>query len=221
MPPFLPALARRAAGEVERMLSSLVAQGQDFLAQGQEFLAQGQEQRSEIARLKAETAAQRERADRLERRLAEQSAGLAAVGRQVDSLVTELNQRLLPSVDERIHETERDLTRLATRMLQAGQEAARLQSRLSAAEQRLGDLRERAGRLEQRTGIWRELQANVARLGEDLDALRARTAPRPRDAAEAAGALGGGPADAPDHHPDHHGRNRIPLDRSTQEDLHQ
>ncbi|SEG80398.1 hypothetical protein SAMN04489712_11374 [Thermomonospora echinospora] len=216
MPPFLPTLARRAAGEVERLLSSLAAQGQELLLQ-----AQGGDRRDEIARLRAETAAQRERADRLERLLAEQSAGLAAVERQMESLVTELNGRLLPGLDERMHETERDLARLATRMLRAGQEAVRHQSRLTAVEQRLVDLRERAGRLEQRTGIWRELQANVARLGEELDALRARgtaeTAELP--VLEDGGLRGLDNGELREL--DGKGRNTISLDRSTQEDLHQ
>ncbi|MBA9004902.1 hypothetical protein [Thermomonospora cellulosilytica] len=181
MPPFLPALVRRAAGEIERLLSSAVEQGQDMIAQAQHH-------RAEIDRLRAEAAAQRERADRLERALAEQSAGLEAVRRQVGALVCDLNERLLPQLDARIHESEQDVTRLATRMLRAGQEAERQQSRLAAAEQRLADLRERTGRLEQRTGIWRELQANVARLGEDLDRLRA--AGRPVDLPGAGGRNG-------------------------------
>jgi hypothetical protein len=163
MPLFLADLARRAAQEVERALSSLLTQ--DDRTEPQENTAE------EIARLKAESAAHRERADRLERQLTEQRGELA-------SLVAELNDRVLPGVDERIHETERDLTRLATRMLRADQDSTRLRSRLDTAEQRIGDLRERAGRLEQRTGLWRELQANVARLGEELDALRARSRPR-------------------------------------------
>ncbi|HEX2315084.1 MAG TPA: hypothetical protein VHJ17_15180 [Thermomonospora sp.] len=182
MPLILPTLARRVAGEAERLLSSLPAPGRD--------------QRAEIARLRAEAAEQRRRADRLERRLDEQAAELAAARRQLDSLVAQLNERLLPGIDERVHEVERDVTRLATRLLRAGQEAAGREDRLSAAERRLDALRDRAARLEQRTGIWRELQANVARLGEDLDALRARVVPARRPAGE----VGGHPANGRNDH---------------------
>ncbi|REE94871.1 hypothetical protein [Thermomonospora umbrina] len=185
MPLFLPNLARRAVGEAERLLSSVLAPVRDHGAA--------------VARLREDVAEQRGRADRLERRLAEQAEELAAARRQIDSLVEQLNGRLLPGIDERIHETERDLTRLATRLLRAGQDAARQQSLLAAVEQRAGDLRDRVGRLEERTGIWRELQANVARLGEDLDTVRARMT-RPREAAEA-GELGGNGRNGHEVHP--------------------
>ncbi|ACY97550.1 MULTISPECIES: hypothetical protein [Thermomonospora] len=165
MPLSLSGLARRATGEFDRLLAALARQGQ-------ELLSPGREQRAEIVRLRAALAVQSERAERLERALAEQSAALSAVSRQLAALVAQLNEQLLPGIDERIHETERDLARLATRLLRADQEAARRHSRLETAEQRIADLRERTGRLEQRTAIWRELQADVARLGEDLDALR-------------------------------------------------
>lgn len=118
--------------------------------------------------------AQDERLARLEGLLAEQAAGLDRVRAQVGSLVVQLNRQLLPVLDERINETERDLARLATRLVRGAQEAERRESRLAAAERRIGDLRERAARLEQRTGLWRELLGDVARLGEELDALRAR-----------------------------------------------
>lgn len=164
-----PRLARRAAGEFERLLSSVVEQGQDMIAQTRRH-------RAEIDRLKAQAAAQRERADRLERALAEQAAEVESVRRQMKALITDLNDRLLPHLDARIHETEQDVARLATRLLRTDQETERQQSRLAAAEQRLADLRERLGRLEQRAGVWRGLQADVARLGEDLDRLRASSA---------------------------------------------
>ncbi|TNY37077.1 hypothetical protein [Thermomonospora catenispora] len=178
-----PRLARRAAGEIERLLSSVVEQGQ-------EMIAQTQRHRAEIDRLRLQAAAQRERAERLERTLAEQAAELESMRRQMRALIDDLNDRLLPHLDARIHETEQDVARLATRMLRTDQRAERQESRLATAERRLADLRERIGRLEQRTGIWRELQADVARLGEDVDRLRAAASARPGDLPDAAGRNG-------------------------------
>lgn len=129
---------------------------------------------AEFEVLKAQMAAYGDRIDRLERALADQAAGLAAARGQITSLISQLNERLLPGIDERMDETERDLAGLATRLVRADQDTVRRESRLGTAEQRIGDLRGKVGRIEERAGLWRELQANVARLGEDIDQMRAR-----------------------------------------------
>lgn len=171
MPVFMN-IARWATAEAGRYASA----GLDLLGTA---VSGNRDCREAVAALTAKVRAQEERITRMEGELAAQATGLAAARAQVDSLIGQLNGQLLPGIDERIHETERDLTKLATRLVRADQDAARRESRLTAAERRVGDLRERTGRLEQRTGLWRELQANVARLGEDLDALRARLAHHP------------------------------------------
>lgn len=114
------------------------------------------------------------RVDELEGLLTQRADELAQVRRELGSLITQLNERLLPGVDERMHETERDLARLGTQQLQIKNAALQRENRLQVAEQRVTDLRAKVARLEQRGGLWRELQAVVAKLGDDVDALRAR-----------------------------------------------
>ncbi|GAA4083269.1 hypothetical protein [Actinomadura miaoliensis] len=115
-----------------------------------------------------------ERLRRMEQTLDGQQAELRSLRADLDSLVTQLNDRVLPRLDERMDDTERDLATVATGVLRQSRDNAANGTRLESVEQRVGDLRSRLSRVEQRAGLWRDLQANLARLGEDLDALRTR-----------------------------------------------
>lgn len=115
----------------------------------------------------------------LETAVRAQDAELRALRRELGSLVAQLNERLVPRVDERIDDAERDLTVLATGLIRTGRDTAAHGTRLDSAERRLADLRIKLAQLEQRTGLWRDLQATVARLGDDVDALRTRIPVKP------------------------------------------
>src|SRR4051812_37807633 len=181
----IPGLVRRAAAEAEHRLRAgaglLVRLGRDL------------ERSAELERLLPSYG---ERVRRLEDTVREQDAALRTgeeelrgLRAELDSLVGQLNDRLLPRVDERMDDTERDLAAVATSLIRTGRDTAGNGARLDVAERRLGDLRTKIAQLEQRTGLWRDLQANMARLGDDLDAMRARMALRaaepPADAAPA------------------------------------
>ncbi|GAA2417843.1 hypothetical protein GCM10010191_30650 [Actinomadura vinacea] len=159
-------LVRRAAQEAERRLRA----GVDLLAALTEDPGRTAD---------SEHAAQEARIRRLEEALAGQDRELTALRTDLDSLITQLNDRLLPRIDERMDDTERDLTALATGMIRAGRESAATRGGLEAIENRVADLRGRLVRMEQRAGLWRDLQATMARLGDDVDALRTRLSVRP------------------------------------------
>jgi chromosome segregation ATPase len=122
----------------------------------------------------------------VERVLEGHDRDLGALRTDLDALITQLNDRLLPRIDERMDDTERDLTALATGLVRSGREAAATRSRLETLENRVGDLRDRIVRMEQRAGLWRDLQATMARLGDDIDALRTRINVRAAHAPQAA-----------------------------------
>ncbi|GAA2611014.1 hypothetical protein SMC26_24940 [Actinomadura fulvescens] len=156
-------LVRRVAAEAEHRVrggaSLLVRLGQDT-----------RERVAELARLQAYG----ERIQALEETVQGQGAELRGLRIELDSLVTQLNDRVLPRIDERIDDAERDLTVVATTLVRTGKDTAGNSSRLEHIDQRLADLRGRLTRMEQRSGLWRELQGNMARLGDDVDALRTR-----------------------------------------------
>jgi archaellum component FlaC len=161
------ALVRRTAAEAEHRLRA----GLDLLA----AIVEDRERQAERERL----AACDERVRRLERVIEGQDRDLRALRSELDSLVGQLNDRLLPRMDERMDDTERDLTSLATGLIRAGRESAGHRSRLETAENRITDLRGKLARMEQRAGLWRDLQATMARLGDDVDALRSRDSAPP------------------------------------------
>ncbi|MFI0348845.1 hypothetical protein [Actinomadura sp. 9N407] len=160
-------LVRRAAAEAEHRLRA----GLDLLA----AVVEDRERQSERERLAACDA----RIHRLEQVIEGQDRDLRALRTELDSLVGQLNDRLLPRIDERMDDTERDLTSLATGLIRGGRESAANRSRLETAENRITDLRGKLTRMEQRAGLWRDLQATVARLGDDVDALRTRLSTAP------------------------------------------
>ncbi|MEV4007120.1 hypothetical protein [Actinomadura sp. NPDC049753] len=174
----IPGLVRRAAAEVERHLregaGALVRAGRDL------------ERSAELVRLLPVLV---ERLSILEQSVRVQDAELRTIRTELDSLVAQLNDRLLPRLDERMDDTERDLAAIATSLIRTGRESAGDHARLEAAERRVADLRAKVAALEQRTGLWRDLQSTVTRFGDDLDAMRARmalrTAEPPPDAAPA------------------------------------
>lgn len=106
-----------------------------------------------------------------------------ALRAELDSLVAQLNDRVLPRIDERMDDTERDLATVATALIRTGEDTAVSRTRLETLEGRVSDLRERLARVERRAGLWRDLQATMARLGDDVDALRPRVGPRVPDPA--------------------------------------
>jgi chromosome segregation ATPase len=172
----IPGLVRRAAAEAERHLRAgagvLVRAGRDL------------ERSAELVRLLPTLM---ERVLILEQAARDQDAELRAVRTELDSLVRQLNDRLLPRLDERMDDTERDLAAVATSLIRTGRETSGNRTRLEAAERRVADLRTKLAALEQRTGLWRDLQSTVSRFGDDLDAMRARMALRTAEpAAEAA-----------------------------------
>ncbi|GAA1552155.1 hypothetical protein GCM10009678_38820 [Actinomadura kijaniata] len=164
----LPGLVRRVVSEADRHLRGRLPATPGDLLRG---LARELTRPVELERL---VAAQGERIARLEERLREQDAGLRAVRAELDSLVGQLNDRLLPRLDERLDDLERDLIAVATGMIRAGKEDDAARVRLDILDRRIGDLRGRMAQTEQRAGLWRELQATLARLGDDVDALRER-----------------------------------------------
>ncbi|MFG2000791.1 hypothetical protein ACGFNU_16765 [Spirillospora sp. NPDC048911] len=167
---------RRVAAEAERRLR----EGAALLARlGQDT----RERPAELARLQAYD----DRIQRLEETLKEQDAGLRGLRTELDSLVVQLNDRLLPRIDERMDDAERDLTVVATTLVRAGKDTAGNSSRLEHVEQRVADLRGKLARMEQRSGLWRELQGNMARLGDDVDALRTRMGGRAGEPVNVAG----------------------------------
>ncbi|WP_018657833.1 hypothetical protein [Actinomadura flavalba] len=119
-----------------------------------------------------------ERLRRLESALTRQDAGLRSLRADLDLIVTDLNERLLPRLDERMDDTERDVAAITTDLLRTGRAAGDHTSRLDALDRRVSDLRTRLAGLDQRASLWRELQATLARLGDDVDTLRA-TLPLP------------------------------------------
>jgi chromosome segregation ATPase len=161
-----PGLVRHVAAEAERRLR-----------EGLDLLSRLRWDRTRPAELKRLLDAYGERIRRLEETLAGQDTELRALRADLASLVSQLNDRLLPRIDERMDDTERDLTAIATTLIRQDQNTTGNRSRLEAVEQRVGELRGRLARMEQRAGLWRELQANLARLGEDIDTLRSRVAP--------------------------------------------
>jgi chromosome segregation ATPase len=172
----IPGLVRRAAAEAERHLREgvglLVRVGRDL------------ERSAELGRLLPSYI---ERVAILEEAVRDQDTELRTIRTELDSLVGQLNDRLLPRIDERMDDTERDLAAVATSLIRTGRETAGTGTRLEAAERRIGELRTKIVQLEQRTGLWRDLQSTVARFGDDLDAVRARMGPRAAEpAAEAA-----------------------------------
>ncbi|MFI0483345.1 hypothetical protein [Actinomadura sp. 9N215] len=170
-------LVRRAAAEAERHLR----EGVGLLAR----LGRDLERSAELGRI---LPALTERLKILEDAVRDQDAELRAVRAELrgvrgelDSLVGQLNDRLLPRIDERMDDAERDLAAVATSLIRTGRDTAGNGNRLEAAERRIADLRTKIAQLEQRTGLWRDLQANMARLGDDLDSMRARMALRAAD----------------------------------------
>ncbi|MFD0535736.1 hypothetical protein ACFQY7_20330 [Actinomadura luteofluorescens] len=170
----IPGLVRRAAAEVERHLregaGALVRAGRDL------------ERSAELVRLLPVLV---ERLSILEQAVRVQDTELRTIRTELDSLVGQLNDRLLPRLDERMDDTERDLAAVATSLIRTGRDTAGNRTRLEAAERRVADLRSKVAALEQRTGIWRDLESTVTRFGDDLDAMRARMAPRPAEPPDA------------------------------------
>ncbi|TDB90853.1 hypothetical protein [Actinomadura sp. 7K534] len=166
----IPGLVRRAAAEAERQLRG----GAGVLAR----LGRDLERSAEAWR---QLPAHLERVTLLEQAVRDQDAEVRALRAELDSLVGQLNDRLLPRIDERMDDNERDVAAVATSLIRTGRDSAVHGTRLTAAERRIGDLRTRIAQLEQRTGLWRDLQATMARFGDDLDAMRARMALRPAD----------------------------------------
>ncbi|TDD75034.1 hypothetical protein [Actinomadura rubrisoli] len=162
---IVPGLVRRAATEAERQLR----EGAGLLAR----LGRDLERSADLGRLLPSYG---DRIRDLEERDRARDAELGALRTEVESLVTQLNDRLLPRIDERMDDTERDLTAVATSLIRAGRDTAGYRARLEAAERRIGDLRTKLAQMEQRSGLWRDLQASMARLGDDIDGLRARVA---------------------------------------------
>ncbi|GAA4317747.1 hypothetical protein GCM10023178_28500 [Actinomadura luteofluorescens] len=170
----IPGLVRRAAAEVERHLregaGALVRAGRDL------------ERSAELVRLLPVLV---ERLSILEQAVRVQDTELRTIRTELDSLVGQLNDRLLPRLDERMDDTERDLAAVATSLIRTGRDTAGNRTRLEAAEPRVAVLRSKVAALEQRTGIWRDLESTVTRFGDDLDAMRARMAPRPAEPPDA------------------------------------
>ncbi|MBE1537336.1 hypothetical protein [Actinomadura algeriensis] len=159
----IPGLVRRAAAEAEHRLRG----GAALLCR----LGRDLERSADLERLLPAHSA---RLRALEDALHVRDAELRALRTELDSLVAQLNDRLLPRIDERIDDTERDVSAIMAGLVRSGRETAEHGTRLETADRRLDDLRSRLAQFEQRTGLWRDVQANMARLGDDLDSLRAR-----------------------------------------------
>ncbi|WP_433337206.1 hypothetical protein [Spirillospora sp. CA-294931] len=155
-------LVRRVAAEAERPMRA----GLGLLAR---LDGQGR-----IAELEAVLPALHQRIAVLEQTLRTRDAEVRELRAELASLVNQLNDRLLPRIDERMDDTERDLTMLATGQVRIGKETAANRTSLDALDHRLAELRTRLLQMEQRSGLWRELQADMARLGDDVDTLRTR-----------------------------------------------
>ncbi|TDC60936.1 hypothetical protein E1200_29660 [Actinomadura sp. GC306] len=166
----IPGLVRRAAAEAERRLRESAG----LLAR----LGRDLEQSAEAWRM---LPSYLDRLALLEQTVRDQDAELRALRAELDSLIAQLNDRVLPRIDERMDDTERDVAAVATSLIRTGRDSAVHGTRLAAAERRIGDLRTRIAQLEQRTGLWRDLQATMARFGDDLDTMRARMALRPAE----------------------------------------
>ncbi|QXJ20389.1 hypothetical protein AGRA3207_001093 [Actinomadura graeca] len=171
---MIPGLVRRAAAEAEQRLRTGVREGSRLLAR----LGRDLERSAELERLLPSYA---ERIRTLEASVRSRDEELAALRAEVESLVAQLNERLLPRLDERMDDTERDLAAVATSLIRTGRDTAGNRARLDAAERRIGDLRTKLAQTEQRAGLWRDLQATMARLGDDVDALRVRAGARTAD----------------------------------------
>ncbi len=195
---MIPGLVRRAATEAERHLREGAREGVRLLGR----LGRDLERVEELGRLLPSLP---ERIRALEDGLRAREAELAGLRAEVDSLVGQLNDRVLPRIDERMDDTERDLTAVAASLIRTGRDTAAGHARLDTTERRLGDLRTRLGQMEQRAGLWRDVQASVARLGDDVDALRGTArAGAARDSAlgeRAALRPAGAPAPIPEHAP--------------------
>ncbi len=109
----IPGLVRRAAAEAERHLREgiglLVKVGRDL------------ERSAELGRL---LPAYIERMAILEQAVEAQDAELRTIRTELDSLVGQLNDRLLPRIDERMDDTERDLAAVATSLICTGRDPA-------------------------------------------------------------------------------------------------
>ncbi|MCQ0014091.1 hypothetical protein [Actinomadura madurae] len=109
----IPGLVRRAAAEAERHLREgaglLVRAGRDL------------ERSARLARLLPDYI---ERVAVLEREVRDQGTEVRAIRIELDSLVGQLNDRLLPRIDERMDDTERDLAAVATSLIRTGRETA-------------------------------------------------------------------------------------------------
>ncbi|MQY09406.1 hypothetical protein [Actinomadura macrotermitis] len=173
-------LVRRVAAEAERQVRGGIG-----------LLVRLSLEHERVAELERVLPAYGERIRRLEETVRGQDAGLRALRAELDSLIAQLNDRMLPRVDERMDDIERDLAILATGLIRTGKESAESTGRLDMAERRLAELRGKLAQMEQRAGLWRELQASVAQLGDDVDALRGRLAPH-----APAGRVPGAPAPA-------------------------
>ncbi|POM23423.1 hypothetical protein BTM25_45760 [Actinomadura rubteroloni] len=163
--PVISGLVRRVVVEAERQVRG----GLDLLTRLAREHGPGADALRTLPALDARLA-------RLEEALGRQDDSLRALRADLDALVTDLNRRLLPRIDERMDDTERDLAALATGLIRAGKDDFGQQSRLESLDRRLADVRNKVVQLEQRTGLWRELQATLARLGDDVDRLRGRLA---------------------------------------------
>jgi archaellum component FlaC len=161
--PVFSGLVRRVVVEAERQVRG----GLDLLTRLTREHAPGAEALRMLPALDA-------RLNSVEEALGRQDETLRALRTDLDALVTDLNRRLLPRIDERMDDTERDLAALATGLIRAGKDDAGQRSRLESLDRRLTDMRTKVVQLEQRTGLWRELQATLARLGDDVDRLRGR-----------------------------------------------
>lgn len=179
---LVPVLIRRAAAEAERRLregAGLLATIAAIAGEPERTETSGKERsdretgdtdRDDLQQLLDHEA----RLQRLEQTMAVHDRDLRTLRTDLDSLVTQLNERLLPRIDERMDDTERDLTALATGLVRAGRETAGQRSALDTVEKKVADLRGRLTRMEQHAGLWRDLQANIARIGDDIDALQSR-----------------------------------------------
>ncbi|MFD0684760.1 hypothetical protein [Actinomadura fibrosa] len=164
---MIPGPFRRAAVEAEHRLRG----GVGLLAR----LTRDLERTADLGRLLPSYG---DRIRSLEEAVQERDAELDALRAELRSLVAQLNDRLLPGIDERMDDTERDLSAVAAGLVRTGRDGAEQRARLEAAERRLSDLRGKVAQMEQRAGLWRDLQASMARLGDDVDALRSRFALR-------------------------------------------
>lgn len=176
----IPGLVHRAAAGAEHQLR----EGLGLIAR----LGRDLERSAELGRLLPSYG---ERIRTLEEAVRVRDAEFGAVRAELDSLVAQINDRLLPRIDERMDDTERDLAAVVASLIRTGRDAAGISAALEAAERRIGDLRARITQVEQRTGLWRDLQATMASLGDDVDALRERVSLRAAEPGHVNGAAQG------------------------------